>query len=276
MSLPQFVNIKTSPIKQLGEYKIHGQIGKGKNGLVLLGKKNYEKNFVVLKVPINKNDKKETEDEIRFLYYPKYKKNCEKFYCLMETFLVDQGKVMVLDLLDGVHLEKIVRPKLKEKDKLKFVSKLSKKEKIHFVNNLLKTLIENLQNFHELGLSHGDIHTGNIMYLPKKRKAILVDFGMSCRENYNYLNFFNLAKCNSGYHSYATDEIYKRFNTIKTHQSDDIYALNNIITLDFGQESERFKDIIASVPIFKKWERVFTPDVIISENKRLKMFQNFK
>lgn len=281
--IPKFVNIDSTTIEKIGKYKIYGQIGRGSFGLVLLGKKSSSKNFVVIKVPLKNSSKqiKETEDEIRFLYHPKYKKNCKKFYCLKETFSTNDRKIIVLDLLDGVHLEKIIRPKISKNYEI--TARLSRKEKIDFINNLIKTLIKNLQFFHRLGLSHGDIHTGNIMYLPAEKKAMVVYFGMSCQNK--YYNYF--AVCNAGFVTgnpyYQTErkrnadsEIYRNFNTLKTHQSDDVFALNNIITIDISMQSFIFKDVVSSVPILRKWKKAFPIEVIVDDKKRLKAFQNFK
>lgn len=284
IKIPEFINLTSSSIKKIGEYKIYGQVGKGSFGLILLGKKTSSKKFVVLKLPIRSTaqQNKETEDEIRFLYHPVYKKNCKNFYCLNETLeLKDKRKVIVLDLLDGLHLEKIIRPRKIENYKL--TSGLTKKEKAAFINKLIKSLIKNLQAFHKLGLSHGDIHTGNVMYMPAEKKTIVVDFGMSCQN----INRGYFATCNDGFLTgnpffqtkkkrNAETEMYKNFNTLKTHQSDDIFALNNIITVEISIESPIFKDVISNVPIIKKWERLFPFEVILDEKKRLKVFQNFK
>lgn len=285
-TFPRFINLKISSIEQIGNYKIYGEIGRGSFGLILLGKKARCKKFVVLKVPLHYNNhkaKKETEDEIRFFHFPKYKKNCTKFYCLKETLHTKGGKnILVLDLVDGVHLEKIIRPRRIQNYNL--TSSLTKNEKIEFLNTLIKTLIKNLQSFHRLGLSHGDIHTGNIMYLPAEKKSILVDFGMACWQNKPNDQF---AECNEGFsvgNPYfqkkkkmnAVPTEYKKFTTLKTHQADDVFALNNVIIIEIATGSSIFKGIISSVAVLQKWKRVFIPEVILDDEKLLKEFQMFK
>ena len=293
MDTLKYVNITPSPIKVVGKYRIYGQIGRGSFGIILLAKKNIVKNkkyvssekFVILKIPIRttSKQKKETDDEIRFLFHPKYKKNCKKFYCLKETFLInEERRVIVLDLLDGVHLEKVIRPRTIENARI--TMNLTPGEKIKFINNFIKSLIKNLQDFHQLGLSHGDIHTGNIMYIPEEKKVVIVDFGMGCKKNnHNYY-----AECNSGFltgnKNYQTkkkrnsdSEVYRTFNTIKTHQADDVFALNNIITVDFEHQSFVFKDVDTSkVPILRKWKKAFPLEVIIDDEKRIKAFKTFQ
>lgn len=286
MKVPKYIDLKPSTINTVGKYKIYGEIGRGSFGVILLAKNKSIKTskLVVLKIPIRITSKqrKETEDEIRFLYHPKYKKNCKKFYCLKETFIVNENrKVIVLDLIDGVHLEKVIRPRSIENMNLtKHLT--TEKKKIQFINKFVKSLIKNLKDFHQLGLSHGDIHTGNIMYLPEEERVILVDFGMACQKKPNLY----YAQCNSGFFTgnkhYQTEkkmtsnsELYRNFNTLKTHQSDDVFALNNIITLDIVQQSFIFKDTSTKVPILQKWKKAFPLEIIVDENKRIKAFKNF-
>lgn len=281
--IPKYVNVTSSPIKKIGKYKIYGQIGRGSFGIILLAKKASKGKFVVLKIPLRTTPKqmKETEDEIRFFYHPKYKKNCKKFYCLKETFSLEGRKIIVLDLLDGVHLEKVIRPRTTQNFNL--TNSLNSREKIKFINKFIKSLIKNLQDFHRLGLSHGDIHTGNIIYIPDEERVVVVDFGMSCQSsNPNYF-----ASCNSGFLTgnphYQTEkkrtsnaDEYKTFNVLKTHQSDDVFALNNIITLDIAQQSYIFKDVdMSKVLVLRKWEKEFPIEVIVDEKKRIKAFENF-
>jgi serine/threonine protein kinase len=273
----------------IGKYKIYGEIGRGSFGVVLLAKKITARNnskFVVLKVPMRQTLKqiKETEDEIRFLFHPKYKKNCKKFYCLKETFVIEDRKVVVLDLLDGVHISELFNPRTMEGYKITMHLNTEKK-KIQFVNKFAKSLIKNVQDFHRLGLSHGDIHLGNIMYLPEEGKVILVDFGMACKEqkqNYYY------AQCNAGFRTgnkyFQTEkkrntdsEMYRSFNTLKTHQSDDVFALNIIITHTIIQQSRIFKGMDSSrVPILRRWAKAFPTEIIVDENKRINAFKKFQ
>lgn len=290
--LPTYAPLLKTSTKQIGNYAIAGQLGEGSFGSIYLALKipyTSRSKWLVLKKAKSTDDSTETIDELQYLNNPTFKKNCNKFYCFRDTFFDGDKRVIVLDYLPGYSLEKIFYPKTGLAAQFGVLDRrlfpLKYEDKIKFIDTLLKSLIKSLQQFHKLNLSHGDANTGNFMYNPVTRKVTVVDYGMSCKsDNVNYF-----AKCNAGFgtgnthyqtseKAYASSSKYATNNYLSTHQSDDVYALNTIITIDIAESELPFinANFMSKVPVYKRWVKAFPPEVLHDPARRLKKFQVFK
>lgn len=290
--LPTYAPLSKTSVREIGNYYIAGELGEGSYGTIYLALKtpfNSKSKWLVLKKAKSVDDSSETLDELEYFNNPTFKKNCNKFYCMKDTFFDGDKRIIVFDYLPGYSLEKIFYPKtglaaqFGQLDRRLFPIKYE--EKVKFIDTLLKNLIKGLQQFHKLNLSHGDANTGNFMYNPITKKVTPVDYGMSCKsQNVNYF-----AQCNAGFgtgnthyqtdkKAYASSSKYATKNYLATHQSDDVYALNTIITIDIADSELPFinANFMAKVPTYKKWVKTFTPEILHDVKRRLKKFQVFK